>query len=66
MRYADPRLCPDCRHELPDAVATCPNCSLLVRHQLAVDLFRTLRGADALLTDLRTVSDQLQDRPVHP
>lgn len=64
MRYADPSLCPDCRSALPAGVPVCPTCDLLVRHPLAVDLFRTLRRADALVGELRTASDLFHDRPV--
>ncbi len=64
MRYADPSQCPDCRSALPAGVPVCPTCDLLVRHPLAVDLFRTLRRADALVSELRTASDLFHDRPV--
>lgn len=64
MRYADPSRCPDCRSSLPAGVPVCPTCDLLVRHPLAVDLFRTLRRADALVGELRTASDLFHDRPV--
>lgn len=63
MRYADPSQCPDCRSALPAGVPVCPTCDLLVRHPLAVDLFRTLRRADALVGELRTASDLFHDRP---
>lgn len=63
MRYADPSQCPDCRSSLPAGVPVCPTCDLLVRHPLAVDLFRTLRRADALVGELRTASDLFHDRP---
>lgn len=56
MRYADPSLCPDCRSDLPHAVATCPTCGLQVRHPVATELFTTLRRADQLLTRLQEVS----------
>lgn len=64
MRYADPTLCPDCRSALPSGVPVCPTCDLLVRHPLAVDLFRTLRKADDLVGELRGASDAFHDRPV--
>lgn len=63
MRYADPSRCPDCRSSLPAGVPVCPTCDLLVRHPLAVELFRTLRRADALVGELRTASDLFHDRP---
>lgn len=63
MRYADPSQCPDCRSPLPTGAPVCPSCDLLVRHPLAVDLFRTLRRADALVGELRTASDLFHDRP---
>lgn len=56
MRYADPSLCPDCRSDLPHAVATCPTCGLQVRHPVAIDLFTTLRRADQLLARLQQVT----------
>lgn len=56
MRYADPTLCPDCRSDLPHAVATCPACGLQVRHPVATELFATLRRADQLLGRLQQVS----------
>lgn len=63
MRYADPSQCPDCRSPLPAGAPVCPTCDLLVRHPLAVDLFRTLRRADTLVGELRTASDLFHDRP---
>lgn len=63
MRYADPTLCPDCRSALPAGAPVCPTCDLLVRHPLAVDLFRTLRRADALVGELRLASTAFHDRP---
>lgn len=63
MRYADPLLCPDCRSALPTGAPVCPACDLLVRHPLAVDLFRTLRHADELVGALRRASDAFHDRP---
>lgn len=63
MRYADASLCPDCRSPLPAGVPVCPTCDLLVRHPIAVDLFRTLRRADDLVVDLRRASDVFHDRP---
>lgn len=63
MRYADPSQCPDCRSALPAGVPVCPTCDLLVRHPLAVDLFRTLQRADALVGELRSASDLFHDRP---
>ncbi|WP_182380071.1 hypothetical protein [Nocardioides sp. WS12] len=63
MRYADPALCPDCRSPLPAGVPVCPTCQLLVRHPLAVDLFRTLRRADELVVELRTVSTEFHGKP---
>lgn len=56
MRYADPSLCPDCRSPLPAGRTTCPTCGLLVRHELAVELFGTLQRADQLVTRLRSLS----------
>ncbi len=56
MRYADPKLCPDCRSALPHGVSSCPTCGLLVRHRLAVELFRTLQRADDLVAELRSVA----------
>ena len=58
MRYADPDLCPDCRSDLPHGSATCPTCSLPVRHPLAMELFATLSHADALVAELRSIADQ--------
>ncbi len=67
MRYADPLLCPDCRCDLPAGVPVCPSCQLLVRHPLAVDLFRTLTQADTVLGRLRNASDAFHTQPVsHP
>lgn len=63
MRYADPALCPDCRSPLPAGVPVCPTCQLLVRHPLAVDLFRTLRRADDLVVELRTASTEFHGQP---
>lgn len=63
MRYADPTLCPDCRSALPAGAPVCPTCDLLVRHPLAVDLFRTLRRADVLVDQLRAASTAFHDRP---
>lgn len=63
MRYADPALCPDCRSPLPAGVPVCPTCQLLVRHPLAVDLFRTLRRADTLVAELRDVSTEFHGQP---
>ncbi|MCX6400981.1 MAG: hypothetical protein NTX33_13765 [Propionibacteriales bacterium] len=63
MRYADPALCPDCRSPLPAGVPVCPTCQLLVRHPLAVDLFRTLRQADTLVTELRGASTEFHGQP---
>lgn len=63
MRYADPTLCPDCRSALPSGVPVCGTCQLLVRHPIAVDLFRTLRRADGLLAELRSASDAFHDQP---
>jgi hypothetical protein len=63
MRYADPSLCPDCRSALPSGISVCPSCDLLVRHPLAVHLFRTLQRADALVGELRTASDAFHDHP---
>src|SRR5689334_15813119 len=56
MRYADPNLCPDCRSDLPSGASTCPTCALPVRHALALELFATLKRADALVAELRAVS----------
>ena len=56
MRYADPDLCPDCRTNLPSGVTTCPTCALPVRHTLAVELFATLKRAEAE-QDLRDGGD---------
>ncbi|KRA37986.1 hypothetical protein ASD81_04705 [Nocardioides sp. Root614] len=66
MRYADPALCPDCRSPLPAGVPVCPTCQLLVRHPLAVDLFRTLRRADDLVVELRTASTEFHGQPAAP
>ncbi|MEV5000933.1 SCO7613 C-terminal domain-containing membrane protein [Nocardioides sp. LML1-1-1.1] len=63
MRYADPTLCPDCRSALPTGAPVCPACDLLVRHPVAVDLFRTLRRADELVGALRRASDAFHDVP---
>jgi hypothetical protein len=57
MRYADPGLCPDCRSDLPSGVTTCPTCALPVRHPLAVELFSTLKRADQLVAELRTIAE---------
>ncbi|WP_183098005.1 SCO7613 C-terminal domain-containing membrane protein [Nocardioides pelophilus] len=56
MRYADPDLCPDCRSALPRGVTSCPTCSLPVRHALAVELFTTLKRADSLVAQLRSIA----------
>gem|GEM_PF-2131962 len=56
MRYADPDLCPDCRSDLPHGVRSCPTCSLPVRHALAIELFSTLKHADTLVTQLRSLA----------
>ncbi|HYG93533.1 MAG TPA: hypothetical protein VD859_08065 [Nocardioides sp.] len=56
MRYADPALCPDCRSDLPRGATTCGTCGLVVRHDVAVELFRTLQHADALVSRLRSLS----------
>jgi len=58
MRYADPKLCPDCRGGLPSGAPVCPTCDLLVRHPLAVELFATLQRADAVLSLLRAASER--------
>lgn len=63
MPYADPMLCPACRSALPAGAPVCPTCDLLVRHPVAVDLFRTLRRADLLLGELRMASSAFHDRP---
>ncbi|MEZ0579164.1 SCO7613 C-terminal domain-containing membrane protein [Nocardioides sp. MH1] len=66
MRYADPFLCPDCRSPLPRGAASCPTCSLPVRHPLAVELFATLKHADVLVGQLRaTVAEPLPTPPVN-
>ena len=57
MRYADPDLCPDCRTNLPSGVTICPTCGLPVRHALAVELFATLKRADSLVEQLRSIAD---------
>jgi len=57
MRYADPDLCPDCRSDLPQGVTSCPTCSLPVRHAVAVELFTTLKRADSLVAQLRSIAD---------
>lgn len=57
MRYADPDLCPDCRSALPRGVTSCPTCSLPVRHAVAVELFTTLKRADSLVAQLRSIAD---------
>lgn len=64
MRYADPALCPDCRSSLPAGADRCGTCDLVVRHRIAVDLFRTLTRADDLLADLRVASAAATPAPV--
>lgn len=56
MRYADPKLCPDCRADLPVGTGACPSCGILLRHPLAVRLFSTLQTADLLVGELRAAS----------
>ncbi|GAA3648547.1 hypothetical protein GCM10022237_05250 [Nocardioides ginsengisoli] len=63
MRYADPKLCPDCRSALPAGISVCPTCDLLVRHPIAIDLFGTLQQADTLLADLRVATTAFHARP---
>lgn len=63
MRYADSTLCPDCRSALPLRAPVCPSCDLLVRHPMAVELFRTLRRADELVGALRGASDAFHEVP---
>ena len=53
MRYADPRLCPDCRTALPANPRACPSCHLPLRDPLAVELLETFQHADVLLGQLR-------------
>ena len=53
MRYADPRLCPDCRAALPASLRSCPGCHLPLQNPLALELFQTLQRADVLLGRLR-------------
>ena len=64
MRYADPRLCPDCRSDLPAEIRDCPSCGLMVRHPLAVELFTQLTRADRTLADLRRASVSERRSPV--
>ena len=56
MRYADAALCPDCRSDLTPGADACPTCGLVLRHPLAVELFRTLHHADDLVAGLRVAS----------
>lgn len=53
LRYADPRLCPDCRTVLPERPVSCPGCDLPLQHPLTTELFHTLQHADSLLDQLR-------------
>ncbi|MGZ8737299.1 MAG: SCO7613 C-terminal domain-containing membrane protein [Nocardioides sp.] len=52
-RYADPRRCPDCAHDIEYAAEACPSCGLPLRGPVAQQLFATLSQADTLLTTLR-------------
>ena len=52
-RYADPHACPDCRGPLQMTAAACPTCGLRLDDATAVELFQTLRQADALVARLR-------------
>ena len=54
LRYANPKLCPECRATLPANPQSCPSCDLPLRGPLAHELFRTLQHADQLLERLRT------------
>ena len=53
LRYADSRVCPDCRTALVGTPQTCRACGLPLQAPLALELFETLRHADALLARLR-------------
>jgi hypothetical protein len=71
-RYADPRLCPDCRAALPVQPFRCPSCALPLHGFLARELFVTLTNADDLLARLRAsalaepVSRAGSTPPEHP
>ncbi len=53
MRYADPRLCPDCRTTLPASPGPVPRATCRCRARSRVELFQTLQHADVLLDRLR-------------
>lgn len=52
-RYSDPFICPDCHARLPVGCLACPECDLPLQGPLAMQLFRTLQNADAILVQLR-------------
>lgn len=53
MRYADPSVCPNCRHALPTAAYGCPTCGVDLSSGDAQRLFAALRTADSLLERIR-------------
>jgi len=53
MRYADPLVCPDCRHPIEYGAPACPHCAMPLRGTTAQALFATLMQADRLVEQLR-------------
>ncbi|WP_460842140.1 hypothetical protein, partial [Nocardioides marmoraquaticus] len=65
-RLADPTVCPDCRTPLLPAPAgsRCPGCDLVLQGPTAVELWRAVLGADALVERLRREASAPAPAPV--
>lgn len=56
--YADPRVCPSCREQLPQPVSaehSCTTCGVSLGHPLAAAVFASLERTDTLVEQLRAV-----------